>query len=96
MKIFRKPLINAAVTSIISIFYAFIFVLTSGHIEFERTLNHANTLNSPFWNTWSAFLKQGNAKYIGFERPFVFYRNAHVPCCISLVYRSDCGFNICR
>lgn len=66
MKIFRKPLINAVIISVISIFYAFVFVLASGHIEFERILNHADTLNNTFWNVWSTFLKQGNMKYIGY------------------------------
>ena len=66
MKFFRKPLVNAVIISIISIFYAFIFDMTSGHIEFERILNHAVTLSSPFWNGWSDFLKQGNMKYIGY------------------------------
>lgn len=53
-----KPLINAAITSIVSIFYALIFILTSKHMEFERILNHLYTLNSPFWNAWSAFLNR--------------------------------------
>lgn len=66
MRFFRKPLINAVIISIISIFYALIFILVSGHMEFERILNHADTLNSSFWNTWSAFLEQGNMKYIGY------------------------------
>ena len=66
MRIMRKPQVNAAIISIISIFYALVLILTSGHMEFERILNHANTLNSVFWNEWSAFLKQGNMKYIGY------------------------------
>lgn len=66
MRFIRKPLINAAIILIISIFYALIFILVSGHMEFERILNHADTLNSSFWNTWSAFLEQGNMKYIGY------------------------------
>lgn len=66
MRFFRKPLINAAIISIISFFYAHLFILVSGHMEFERILNHADTLNSSFWNTWSAFLEQGNMKYIGY------------------------------
>ena len=66
MKILRKPQINAAVISFISVFYAFIFILITGHLEFKRILEHADTLNSPFWNKWSAFLKQGNIKYIGY------------------------------
>lgn len=65
MKIFRKPLVNAVIISIISFFYAFIFDVTSGHIEFERILDHRVTSSSPFWNGWSDFLKQGNMKYIG-------------------------------
>lgn len=66
MKILRKPQTNAVIISVISIFYALVFILTSRHLEFERILNHADTLNSAFWNEWSAFLKQGNMKYIGY------------------------------
>ncbi len=66
MKILRKPQTNAAIISIVSIFYALVFILISGHMEFERILNHADTLSSAFWTEWSAFLKQGNMKYIGY------------------------------
>lgn len=66
MRFFRKPLVNAAIISTISIIYALIFILVSGHMEFERILNHADTLNSSFWNIWSAFLEQGNIKFIGY------------------------------
>ena len=66
MKILRKPQINAVIVSFVSMFYAFVFILISGHLEFERILNHADTLNSAFWNGWSAFIKQGNIKYIGY------------------------------
>lgn len=66
MKILRKPQTNAVVISVVSIFYALVFIIISGHLEFERILNHAETLNSPFWNEWSVFLKQGNMKYIGY------------------------------
>lgn len=66
MKILRKPQINAAVIAVISIFYAAMFGLVSGHVEFDRILDHANTLNSTFWNAWTVFLKQGNLKYIGY------------------------------
>lgn len=55
MKIMRKPQTNAAIIIIVSAFYAVVFILTSGHLEFERMLNHSNTLNSSFWNTWSTF-----------------------------------------
>ena len=66
MKILRKPQTNAVIISVVSIFYALVFIIISGHLEFERILNHAETLNSPFWNGWSIFLKQGNMKYIGY------------------------------
>lgn len=66
MKILRKPQINAVAIAVISLFYAAVFILISGHVEFERILNHANTLDCAFWNTWSVFLKQGNMKYIGY------------------------------
>ena len=58
MKIFRKPLVNAVIISIISFFHAFIFDVPSGHIEFERIFNHTISLNIPFWNGCFDFLKQ--------------------------------------
>ena len=67
MKILRKPQVNAVIILGVSVFYAFIFILTSHHAEFERMLNHPSTLSSSFWNIWSVFLKQGNLKYIGFS-----------------------------
>ena len=67
MKILRKPQINAAVIAVISALYAVMFSLISGHVEFDRILDHANTLNSAFWNAWTVFLKQGNLKYIGYS-----------------------------
>ena len=67
MKILRKPQINAAVIAVISALYAVMFSLVSGHVEFDRILDHANTLNSAFWNAWTVFLKQGNLKYIGYS-----------------------------
>ena len=66
MRILKSPYGNAAVTSMISLVYAAIFILTSGHPEFERILTHGTTLNSSFWNVWSIFLRQGNLKYIGY------------------------------
>lgn len=66
MNIMRKPQVNAFAIAIVSAFYSLVFIFTSGHMEFERILNHSQTLSSPFWNAWSAFLKQGNMKYIGY------------------------------
>ncbi len=66
MKIMRNPKVNAAIILIITAFYSPIFISASGHIEFERMLSHADTLNNAFWNAWSAFLIQGNLKHIGY------------------------------
>ena len=66
MKILRKPQINAAVIAVISALYAVMFSLISGHVEFDRILDHANTF-SAFWTAWTVFLKQGNLKYIGYS-----------------------------
>lgn len=66
MKIMRNPKVNAAIVFLITAFYALVFILTSGHMEFERMLHHTDTLNHAFWNAWSAFLTQGSLKYIGY------------------------------
>lgn len=66
MKFLRNPYIHASLISIISIFYAAVFIITSGHTEFYRILNHGQTLNSAFWNGWSSFLHQGCLKYVGY------------------------------
>lgn len=85
MKIMRKPQTNAAIIIIVSAFYAVVFILTSGHLEFERMLNHSNTLNSSFWNTWSIFMKQGNMKYVG----YVYIILAMVIAILSLIRKRD-------
>lgn len=66
MKLLKSPYVNAAITSIVSFFYAAIFIVTSGHLEFARIISHGQTINNAFWNGWSAFLKQGYLKYIGY------------------------------
>ncbi|MBQ6867733.1 MAG: hypothetical protein IJO16_03560 [Clostridia bacterium] len=85
MKFLRKPAVNTAVISVISAFYAFVFIFTSGHIEFESMLNHSKTLNSTFWNGWSDFIKNGNMKYIG-----CFYIvTALIIAIISLIHKKE-------
>lgn len=66
MKILRKPIVNAAIISIVTAFYSLVFIITSGHAEFERMINHPNTLTNSFWNSWSTFLLEGNLKYLGY------------------------------
>lgn len=65
MKLMRHPYVNAAITASISLFYGAVFLVTSGHLEFERMLRHAQTVNHAFWNGWSAFVGQGCLKYVG-------------------------------
>ena len=48
MKLMKNPYINAAVIAILSVFYAAVFIITSGHIEFQSILDHSQTLNSTF------------------------------------------------
>lgn len=85
MRTLRKLLTNAAIISGVSIFYVLVFIIISEHIEFERMLSHANTLNSTFWNGWSAFLKQGNMKYIG----YVYFAISLVIFIISFIRKKD-------
>jgi len=66
MKVMKLPLVNAIFVSLLSICYASIFIITSGHMEFTRLLSHSKTLKSDFWNGWSAFIEAGNMKYIGY------------------------------
>lgn len=66
MRILKSRYINATVVSVISLIYAVTFILTSNHLEFERMLNHRETLTNDFWNGWSTFVRQGNLKYIGY------------------------------
>ncbi len=85
MKIMRNPKINAAIILIITAFYSLVFIFTSGHIEFESMLNHADTLSSDFWNTWSDFLMRGNMKYIG----YVYIALAAAIVILSLIRKRD-------
>ncbi len=66
MKLIRKPKVSAAIILTVTAFYALVFIVTSGHMELERMLHHAGTLDSPFWSAWSDFLARGNMKYIGY------------------------------
>lgn len=65
-RLIRSPIFNAACISLFTFFYASIFIITSDHLEFNRTLyyggnpNHAQT----FMTGWSAFLASGRHIYI--------------------------------
>lgn len=83
----RKPLVNLVLIAIISAFYAFVFVISSGHAEYEHILDHSMTLNNTFWNAWTVFLKQGKLKYIGYA--FIVLTAAII--IISVIKRQHCG-----
>lgn len=67
MKYLRYPFFNGAFISLFSSFYAFIFIFTSNHIEFQNILYYtkAKAANSNNLSTWGEFLYNGNQKYIG-------------------------------
>lgn len=66
MTLFKNPFTNIIFIIFMSAVYSFIFIFTSDHIEFLGLLSHTQTLNSPFWNEWSNFIKAGNMKFIGY------------------------------
>lgn len=66
MKTLKNPKINALLISLVSAFYALLFIFTSNHVEFIRLFSHSKTLTSDFWNSWSTFIQNGNMKYIGY------------------------------
>ena len=78
MTLLKKPHIHAVAITLLSIFYATIFIVTSGHIEFQNILNHGQTLNSAFWNSWARFLQQGNLKYMGIS--ILLLQSAYLSC----------------
>ena len=64
MKLLRKPWVNALVIGSISLFYGLVFVFISRTEAFKGLLGNGVTVQSKFWNTWNAFLKAGNHRYI--------------------------------
>lgn len=66
MKFLKNSMGNAVFIGLMSAIYSFLFIFTSNHIEFLRLLPNTNTLQSDFWNGWSAFIREGNMKYIGY------------------------------
>lgn len=90
MKLLRKPFVNAFVILMISLFYGLIFHVTAENHEFNSMLgydpNTGNaTLQSPFWNGWSVFLREGNHRYIGYG----FLVAALIITVLSVIRRKD-------
>lgn len=64
MTIFRKPIISTLFITFFSCIYCLLFAIPANHMELYRVLNKRETLNSPFWNYCTNFIKEGNTRYI--------------------------------
>lgn len=72
MKALKTPYLHVAVISLFTLFYSGILLITSGHIEFQRTLYYANRgddwtaggANEKRWIDWANFLYKGYQQYI--------------------------------
>lgn len=65
--ILKNPKINAVCISLFTAFYGLIFIVTSGHVEFERLLYYSRSTGiHPFWTLWSNFLASGYHAYIAY------------------------------
>lgn len=65
--ILKKPGTNALCISMFTAFYGLIFIVTSGHMEFERLLYYGrSTGRHSFWQGWSSFLASGRQIYIAY------------------------------
>jgi hypothetical protein len=67
-KLLRNPMTNAVCTSVFTMFYSLIFIISSGRAEFQELLYHSGSrLNvSEFWEGWSGFLRAGHQQYIAY------------------------------
>ncbi len=67
-RILKNPAINAVGISLFTAFYAIIFIVTSGHVEFANLLYYSRETNPhPFWSGWSSFLASGRHVYIAYS-----------------------------
>ncbi len=63
----KNPVVNALGLSIFTAFYGFIFIFTSGHIEFNSLLYYNRAAaDQYFWTAWSGFLASGSHAYIAY------------------------------
>ncbi|MEA4896306.1 MAG: hypothetical protein VB064_13760 [Oscillospiraceae bacterium] len=64
----RRPSVNAVCISLFTAFYGLIFILTSGHGEFQDLLYYSRTSNgkASFLKSFSSFLAAGHQAYIAY------------------------------
>ncbi|MFB0920933.1 MAG: hypothetical protein QMB62_08640 [Oscillospiraceae bacterium] len=67
-KLLSRPLVNAICLSLFTAFYGLIFMLSSGHKEFENLLyyNRIDNNTPSFWKDFSRFLASGYEAYIAY------------------------------
>ena len=66
MNLVKHSSFNLTFLVVMSFLYSFLFISTSNHLEFTRLLSKNTTLNSPFWNSWTDFIRAGNMKFVGY------------------------------
>ncbi len=65
--ILKNPRVNAVCISMFTAFYGLIFIVTSGHVEFERLIYYNKSTGvHQFWTGWSNFLASGHHIYIAY------------------------------
>lgn len=62
----KHPAANALFVSVLSAFYAFLFIFISDHMEFQSMVHLKRTLQIPFINAFTGFIMGGNMKYVGY------------------------------
>ena len=64
----KRPQTNAICIGVFSAFYAVLFFVTAGHIEFENILYFIKLerMTASFWTRWSAFLAAGHHRFVAF------------------------------
>jgi len=67
-KLLSRPMVNAVCICLFTAFYSLIFIVTSGHIEFQNLLyyNTASPHVSVFWKDFGSFLIAGHHAYIAY------------------------------
>lgn len=62
----KRPAQNAFFISVLSAFYAFLFIFTAEHEEFQSLVHSKDTLQAPYINAFTEFIMGGYMKYVGY------------------------------
>ena len=61
----QLPILHGLIITIVSGFYAVLFIFTANQMELNSMLANS-TLSSRFWNGWSDFIRNGHMQYVGY------------------------------